>query len=131
MAKKNDAEDDSPKTPSAENNDAGEHGDSESDEPKRPGGRTIARWKQQVFGELPQGNDQEIAERMNQVAVEEGYDYKCSPAAIARWRQADAAARKPGVPGSGEHDEGHAIVVLRQLVYLLGKDGVKRLVDAL
>jgi hypothetical protein len=103
---------------------------SESDDLKRAGGRTIARWKQQVFAELPEGNDQQIAERMNQIAHEEGYDYRCSPAAIARWRQAEPA-KVSGDSSSGGQEEGHAYVVLRQLVYLLGKDVVKKLIDSL
>ena len=101
------------------------------EELKRAGGRTTARWKQQAFAELAEGDDQTVASRLNQIAHEEGYDYHCTPAAVARWRQAEASSHLNGVVPSGEQEDGYAIVVLRQLVHLPGKEAVKKLIDSL
>ncbi len=55
----------------------------------------------------------------------------CSPEAIARWRQADAGPHSASPAGQGSGEEGHAILVLRQFVFLLGKEAVKKLIDSL
>jgi hypothetical protein len=101
------------------------------DESHRAGGRTIARWKQAVFAEMPEGTDQQIADRINQIAREEGYDYSCSADAVARWRQPELTPSPTRQTPPQPEEEGHAYVVLRQLVYLLGKDAVKKLIDSL
>ncbi len=126
MAKKReDYDTDQPETTSAST--PGQDGD----ELRRAGGRTIARWKQAVFKEMPAGSDEQIAERLTQLARQEGFDYTCTPEAVARWRQADAAPHSPSPARQESQEEGHAIVVLRQLVFLLGKDAVKKLIDSL
>jgi hypothetical protein len=75
-----------------------------------------------------------VAACINRLAKGEGYDYQCSATAVARWREADARQPLPGAPpapGASSDEEGHAYVVLRQLVFLLGKEGTKKLTDSL
>jgi|SRR6516162_145752 hypothetical protein len=106
---------------------------------KTVGGRTIAAWK--AAAGFPHGSDENIANRINQLAKEGGYAYECSAATVAKWRNTGgkAKASKPArsrpqptaTPVSRQSNEGEGIVVLRQLVKLLGRDGVKRLVDGL
>jgi hypothetical protein len=125
MAKKNDSEDAIEGTDRLQ--DSGPSpGPGDDEEPKRAGGRTIARWKQMVFQQLPAGTDQEIADRLNEIAHEEGYDYHCSPQAVARWREAEAASQ-----AAPQAEEGIAYAVLRDLIRLLGKDGLKKFIDSL
>ena len=51
---------------------------------KTVGGRTIAAWKQAAG--FPHGSDEDIANRINQLAKEGGYAYECMPATVAKWR---------------------------------------------
>src|SRR5262249_46164907 len=99
--------------------------DNDAGKRKQPAGRTIGKWKAQVAKELPEGTDEQVAARLRRIAEEEGFDYEnCTAATVAKWRE--EAARE-----AAEEKEGHAIVVLRQLVRLLGKEGVKKLIDSL
>ena len=98
---------------------------------KRAGGFIIARWKQQVFAELPDGDDQTIASRLNQIALDEGYDYRCTPAIVSLWRKVEPNPPMNGETVSNGQEEGHAYVILRQLVHLLSKNAVKKLIDSL
>jgi hypothetical protein len=50
---------------------------------------------------------------------------------VARWRQPATAPGSTHATRPQPDQEGHAYVVLRQLVYLLGKDAVKKLIDLL
>lgn len=95
---------------------------------RKPGGRTIGRWKVLARQELPEGTDEQVAAAVNRMAKEEGFAYSCDAALAAKWREADAK-QPPALPTPEE--EGYGIVVLRQLVHLLGKEGTKRLIDAL
>lgn len=101
---------------------------------RRAGGRTIARWKAKAHDDLPtEASDVDVATAINRLAREEGADYACTAAQVAKWREAGTwppAEHAPETAPAPE-GEGHGIVVLRQLVYLLGKDGVKKLIDSL
>jgi hypothetical protein len=102
---------------------------------KRISGGHIRSWRKKAFEELPGGSDEEIADRVTALAREEGFDWAATPDQVAKWRAAPPAA-KPGrkarqVATVSQGGEGEAIPVLRQLVRLLGKEEVKRLVDAL
>jgi hypothetical protein len=97
--------------------------------PRKPGGRTIGRWKVQAHKDLPEASDEQIAARIRKIAESEGFaDYDCSAAQVAEWREKDA--RRPAALPTPD-EEGYGIVVLRQLVHLLGKEGTKRLIDSL
>jgi hypothetical protein len=80
----------------------------------------------------PTGATKKIADRINQIAREEGYDCSCSADVVAPWRQPEPL---PGTTRQAqpqpEQQEGHAYVILRQLVFLLGKEAVKKLIDSL
>ena len=130
MAKKNEPETAGKDTSRREEPNTQVQRPEDTEEPKRAGGRTIARWKQEVFKELPNGSDEEIAQRLNELAQEEGYAYRCSATAVARWRE-EYATPSVTAQAQPQGQEGPAIVMLRQLVALLGKDGVKKLVDSL
>jgi hypothetical protein len=102
---------------------------------KRISGGHIRSWRKKAFEELPTGSDQEIADRVNALAKAEGFDWAATPDQVAKWRSARAAVR-PGRKARlavkvSQGGEGEAIPVLRQLVRLLGKEEVKRLVDGL
>src|SRR5262245_13229299 len=107
---------------------------------KRPGtkrisGGPIRSWRKKAFEELPGGSNQEIADRVSALAKEEGFDWAATADQVAKWRSAKASGR-PGrkvrlVVKESQGGEGEAIPVLRQLVRLLGKEEVKRLVDGL
>jgi hypothetical protein len=126
MAKKKDSHDNLEGTEHPQDSEPSRGSQNNGEEPKRPGGRTTARWKQFVFQQLPAGSDQEIADRLNEIAHEEGYDYHCSPQAVARWREAEAASQAAPVA-----EEGIAYAVLRDLMRLLGKEGLKKFIDSL
>jgi hypothetical protein len=101
---------------------------------KRISGGHIRSWRKKAFEEMPTGSDQEVADRVTALAKEEGFDWTATPDQVARWRSAPAA--KPGrkarqVAPASLDSEGEALPVLRQLVRLLGKEEVKRLVDGL
>jgi hypothetical protein len=126
MAKKREPDDDSDGVERRERSGILQGPSDNGEDPKRAGGRTIARWKQLVFQQLPGGTDQEIADRLNEIAHEEGYDYHCSPHAVARWREAEAASQAAPVA-----EEGIGYAVLRDLIRLLAKDGLKKFIDSL
>src|SRR5262245_49631553 len=71
VAKKKEAEGDGVSSELPAANQASAEPDENSENLKRAGGRTIARWKQQAFEDLPTGTDKEIAEYINQTAKEE------------------------------------------------------------
>ncbi len=50
---------------------------------------------------------------------------------LSRWRKVEPNPPMNGEPASTGQEEGHAYVVLRQLVHLLGKNAVKKLIDTL
>src|SRR5262245_29927380 len=56
---------------------------------RKPGGRTIARCKALAHKDVPQGSDEEVAACISLVAEQEGYDYVCSAAQVAKWREND------------------------------------------
>src|SRR5262245_38709818 len=108
---------------------------------KRVSGGHIRSWRKTAFNELPTGTDQQIADRVNALAAEAGFaGYTVSPDGVAKWRSAPASARpaRQAARVSRQHavgtarvtaQEGEAIPVLRQLVRLLGKEEVKRIID--
>src|SRR5262245_3024364 len=103
---------------------------------KRVTGGHIRSWRRKAFEELPSGSNEDIAARVNALASEAGFtDWSASPEQVAKWRSARASG-KPGRKARltatvSQGGEGAALPVLRQLVHLLGKDEVKRLVDGL
>jgi hypothetical protein len=112
------------------------------DDRRKAGGRTIARWKAQAHADLsPEAGDEEVAAFIGRLAREEGYDYDCDAEQVGKWRNngtwpppsQESAQREDAEPSPADPSqrEGYGLVVLRQLVHLLGKDGVKRLVDSL
>jgi hypothetical protein len=106
---------------------------------KRVTGGNVRGWRKKAFEELPTGSDQEVADRVIELARSEGFtEWSVSPEKVAAWRLAKSSGRQPrrarqdgaGVRRSGG-GEGEAITVLRTLVQLIGKDEVKRVVDGL
>jgi hypothetical protein len=109
---------------------------------RRAGGRTIARWKGLAHEKHPDAGDEEIAGCISRLALDEGYDYDCDAEQVAKWRDAgtwppaqaasdDAQQDAPPDEAAPALKDGYGIAVLRQLIRLLGKDGVKRLIDSL
>ena len=92
---------------------------------KRPGGRLIASWKQKVLSQ--EGTNEELAERFNELAKD--HDYHVTAEKIAEWKQ--SPGKEKARRGQNRTPEGEAFAVLRDLVRLLGKEQVKRLVDGL
>jgi hypothetical protein len=97
---------------------------------KRPAALTIAHWQRRVFAEMPFSGDQERAERFNEIAREQGWNYSATRYDFARLRMA-AAGVQLSSPAQPRSEAGDPLVLLRQLVRQFGKDGVKKLVDSL
>ena len=103
---------------------------------KRVSGGHVRSWRKAAFEELPDGSNDDIAAKVNALASKAGFTgYSVGPEQVKKWRSAPPAA-KPGRKGrqsttAGRGGEGEAIPVLRQLVQLVGKEEVKRIVDGL
>lgn len=61
---------------------------------EKPGGRTIANWKQDVFARLPNGTNQEIADAVNAIARDNNKDYLATAEMVQKWK--DDAGKEPG-----------------------------------
>src|SRR5262245_41260158 len=103
---------------------------------RRVTGGHIRSWRKAAFEELPNGTNEDIAARVNALAGKAGFaGYAVGPDQVDKWRSAPAPA-KPGrkarqVTTANSRGEGQVIPVLRQLVQLVGKEEVKRIVDGL
>jgi hypothetical protein len=110
---------------------------------KKVGGRTIAGWKAALAAERIDlsnpADDVKAVDRLNAYAKDGGYGgWTATAEMLAKWRKGDGkpktAKARGSAPGSArgeDEDEGEATAMLRQLVRLLGKEAVKRLVDSL
>jgi hypothetical protein len=79
---------------------------------------------------MPFSNDQDRADRFNEIAREKGWDHRCTRFDFARLRVAAAGICLPSLE-QPQSEAGDPLAVLRQLVRQMGKDAVKQLVDSL
>jgi hypothetical protein len=96
----------------------------------RPGGRLVAHWQRLVCSQMPFSSDQARADRLNQIAQEQGWDYSCTRLDFSRLRLALVGIHVPDLAES-PRQECDSLVVLRQLIRQFGKEGVKQLIDSL
>jgi hypothetical protein len=93
---------------------------------KRVGPSTIAHWQPLVFAEMPFSSDQDRAERLNEIAWDNG----CTRHDFARLCVAAAGVQLPGLEPP-QSEAADPLALLRQLVRQMGKEAVKKLVDSL
>jgi hypothetical protein len=102
---------------------------------KKAFGRTIASWKEAARAKLPDGTPEDLAKWINDKAKEEGYDYLITPDKVAAKVKnggdelEHVASMQPEIQSVTSGAVTPAMAALRELIRLLGKEELKKLID--
>lgn len=101
-----------------------------------PSGGHVRGWRKTALEALPSGTDEEVAQRVTELAREAGYTTWADTAEKVKASRSPkstkrAAGRKPSQATTSNGNEGEALGTLRQLVQLLGREQVKKIIDTL
>ena len=107
---------------------------------KRPGGRMIGMWKQQVVADNPGASDEELANIIHELALTQGFDYTIRPEKVRTLtrpaqkaapapKEAPPAAPAPRSAPAKSKVEGALLGNLSTFVGLVGKEGAKDILE--